>query len=119
MDFLKPLVYLTEFAAAASTKAIDHTEEMLETTISKAGTSSPHTPTGHMTADGDRETQREGRDILRSLEPPKLPVVLAAPALSKLDISDNSIDCCGVCMEKKVSTFEPIACMRVVKRSVN
>lgn len=38
------------------------------------------------------------------------------PALVWLDIRDNAIDYFGISTEERVKTFEPIICMRAVKR---
>ena len=38
------------------------------------------------------------------------------PSLARLDIRDNAIDYFGICKEERVKTFEPIICMRAVKR---
>ena len=41
------------------------------------------------------------------------------PVLSKLDLRDNSIDSLGICNENtgdNLQTFEPVICMRAVKR---
>jgi len=38
------------------------------------------------------------------------------PVLARLDIRDNAIDYFGICKEEKVKIFEPILCMRAMKR---
>ncbi len=56
----------------------------------------------------DRELKKEESD-----KAVKLPL----PLLAKLDLRDNAIDAHGVCGEGDM-TFEPVICMRAVKRSV-
>lgn len=111
IELIRPLVSLCQTAGSSTATGDAHAEE---TAISKVDTTPSHTPTTKKTA-MEREVEIKAGEAEEGQGSTTLPELLM-PTLARLDIRDNSIDSHGICVEEQVLTFEPIICMRAVKR---